>query len=130
MDNSFAVRLLQRFGNLDGVPDRSIDLHRSLLDRLADRLSLDKLHHDKLFPIFFAHIMNNADMRMIEHGSRLRFLQEARLLHRSFFKMMRKKLERDDPIQLVVLCFIDNTHASFANKFHNCVLADRFPDHN
>ncbi len=77
----------------------------------------------------FLNVDDRTNIGMVQSSCRFRFLNESRFVLLRRGKMCRKKFERDKPVELGVLGFVDNTHAAFANKFENCVLADRLSDH-
>ena len=68
VDDAFAVRGIQRIGNLDGVLQRLIERQRPF-----ERLALDVLHHQ----VVRADVVELADVGMIQRGDRARLALEA-----------------------------------------------------
>jgi hypothetical protein len=67
MHNAFAMRGIQRFGDLRRQADGLIDIHPSL-----KRAPIDIFEHQEILP----YVVDLADVRMIQRGNGARFLLE------------------------------------------------------
>jgi len=77
MHDSPAVRLMERFTNLQGVINALGKRGRSGCNFRPERHAFDKLHHDEELPLVLADLVNCADIRMVQRGRRTRFLEES-----------------------------------------------------
>ena len=66
MHNSFGVRRIQRIGNLNRQRKQRLGLHRSPRNAMLQRHAIQKLHGDKRVPVFFANVINRANIRMVQ----------------------------------------------------------------
>src|SRR6266568_6996802 len=83
-----------------------------LMNLLAQRSAIDKLHGDEVHPFTLADFLDGGDVRMIERCRGLCFLSESphAILIRG--EVSRQNLQRNFAIQFCVLCEIDLTHAT------------------
>jgi len=99
------MRFVQRAGNLPGVGKRLIERQRTLQGR-----ALDVLHDQERRTCFVAHVVEAADMRVLERGGR------ARLGFESWCEFFLRDLQRDDAIEPRIASAIDITHSAFADS--------------
>ena len=105
---------------LVGVRDGADDLHRDVerplarralgRDQLAERLTLDVLHHDKGPVAVLGDFVDRADVRMVEGRGRTRLRENARRPLSIVLGVY--ELDRDRPLQAAVERQIDRAHAS------------------
>ena len=79
MQNPRPMRLLQRFANLRSVAQRLFQRQRPLLEAAIQRLAFQVLHHQVVSSILVPHVMQSANVRMIERGDRARLAFETLL---------------------------------------------------
>ena len=69
--DAFAVRLVQRVGDLDGVLQYLLDRQRTFLQALRERLAFEIFHHQKINSVLMADVEERADVRMVQAGNDL-----------------------------------------------------------
>lgn len=79
MDDSVAVRGIERAGDLGTVAEDEIDRKRSLLQSVGQRLAFDQLHYQKVGAVVMADVEERADVRVVELGDRPGLALEPRL---------------------------------------------------
>src|SRR5688500_5401179 len=90
----------------------------------AQRLTIDKLHRDEAQAVGGADFVNVSDVRVIERGRGLRFLNEA--AHPALISSQGdgQHLQRDFTMELRVFRKIDLAHTTRAKWFNDFVTAD------
>src|SRR5204863_8986104 len=68
-------------------------------------------------------------VRMVERGSRTRFMHESAAPFLVARFAWRKQLESDKPVELGIAGLIDNTHAAFAKLFEHLEVRQRAAGH-
>src|SRR4029453_19026935 len=68
MDDAFAMRLVQRIGDLGAGPDHLIQRKRLPDDPLSERFSLQILHDEEVDAVVLADVEYRANVRMAERG--------------------------------------------------------------
>ena len=76
MNDPFGVGCVQRVGHLNTQRQRSRDIERLAADMLAKRLTVEQLHHQKWMARRFTHVVNGANIGMIERRSGARLALE------------------------------------------------------
>ncbi len=129
MSDALAMRLVQRIGNFDGVLQNLLQRQRTFCESLRKRLAFEMLHHQVVGPILVAHVIERADVRMIQAGDDAGLALEplARLRARS--KMCGKHLDGNDAIESRVSSLIHLAHAAFAELRDDLVVAEPSPVH-
>ena len=129
MDDAFAVRRVERVGNLDADVD---DLVRpSAARRRGDReaLALHELHHDERLALVLADVVDGADVRG-DSAPRPRASARRRstaCLRRS--PAPRAELEGDVASEPIVLRPVDDAHAARPELADDSVVRDGPSDH-
>jgi len=59
------------------------------------RLAFEQLHDEELLPLVFSHVVNRADMRIVQHGCRACFALEPLLRTRFCDETRRQNLDGD-----------------------------------
>ena len=83
---------------------------------------MEEFHGDEGLAVFFADVVNRADVRMVERGSGLRFALEASERARVVADVFRKKFQRDVAVEAIVFGFVDDAHAAGTEAFENAVM--------
>ena len=100
----------QGIGDLRRDGERLFQHQRFALDSRVERLTLDVLHGDEATSVFFADLVNGADVRMIQLGCCSRFSHKSLscllICHQTFGQ----ELDRDFAIELRVLGQINLAH--------------------
>ena len=129
MNDALAVRRVQRVGHFGREVEQQLVLHRTPADAMLQRHPVEKLHHHEDAAVFFANVVNGADVGMIQRRSRARLAAESLQRSRIARHIVRQKLERDKAPQPRVLGLVDDTHAAAAELFDNAVVRDRGVNH-
>ena len=66
MDDAFHMRRIESVRNLDGQIKNGFNLDGSSGDAVLQRNTVQKLHYDKRLAVFFADVMNCANVGVIE----------------------------------------------------------------
>ena len=82
-----------------------------------------------LLAVFFADVVNGADVGMVQGGSGAGFAAEAFEGLRVAGEVVRKEFEGDMTAEANILRLVDNSHPSAAEFFQDAVMADGFTDH-
>jgi hypothetical protein len=69
MDDSLSVGGFQRIGRLNAEIQEFVRGDRPLADSLLQRLPFQQLHHDHRLMIVFFHVINRADIWVVQGGS-------------------------------------------------------------
>ena len=91
MRHAFAVRLVQRVGNLDGVLQHLLQRQRTFQQPLRERLAFEILHHQKINSVLMADVVERADVRMIQAGDGFCFAVESLTQFGTICKMRRQE---------------------------------------
>ena len=76
VDDARRVRAVQGVGDLNSEREERLQLQWSLGDALLERCAFQTLHNDESAALLLADVMDCADVRVIEGGSRSRFTPE------------------------------------------------------
>jgi hypothetical protein len=116
------VRLSERIRNLGGVRQRILERKTLPADQLSQSPARHELHGNKLLTLGLIDVVNRNDVRVIQGRGGLRFLYEppAALRIRDFVRG--QDFQGDKPVEVQVLCFVDDAHASGAELPENAVV--------
>ena len=110
-----------------------VERKRLLAYTMFQRLAFEQLHGDERdgFAAIIHHInfINRADVGVIQRRGCSRFALKSFECCAIFRKSFRQKLQRYLATQLVVLGFVNHTHAAAAKFFEDHVVRKGFPDH-
>src|SRR5258708_2898189 len=81
---------------------------------MFERTSADQFHRDIVSAAVARDVVNSYDVRVVEGGGSLRFLDEALLARGVGERIVWKELKCDGTVQMAVLRFVHNTHSAFA----------------
>src|SRR5260221_6521417 len=77
VNDSFAMRGIERVGNLDAQREQSFQLHGTLGDTVLQRRAFQEFHGDEGLPVLLTDVMDRADVGMIQCGRGLRLTLES-----------------------------------------------------
>ena len=77
MDDAFGVRRIESIGDIDADFKYPLQLRRTTDDQVLEGFAIQKLHGDKCLPLFFADVMNGADIGMVQCRGSFRFTPKA-----------------------------------------------------
>ena len=118
MDESLAVRLVERVGQLHRVGEGLIEWQRSACQTLGERLAFDQFHHEvasgsagrRVGSTGVTDIVERADMRMIQLRDRAGLAFESLAELRILSQLRRQYLDRDGAPQAGVASLVDLAH--------------------
>src|SRR6266852_2301101 len=114
MNDSFTVGSLQRTGDLSSQLEHLLYRQRLAIHVLLERLAFEQLHDKELLPLVFSHVVNRADMRIVQRGCRVCFALEALLRTGFSGETRRQNLDSDVSFETRVAGAVDFTHSTFA----------------
>jgi len=124
------MSLRQPLGDLNGNVDGLFQLQWSPFDFLFQRFAFVAGHADKHLPLFsLVDLVDSANVRMIQSGGCLGFLNETSLDLWILSESGWQELEGDSAFQLDVLSSIQYSHSASAERFKDFVVRYGFPDH-
>ena len=101
----------------------------SALHILLERDAVDQLHDD-ILGLAAGHVVDRDDIRVREHGDRLRLVPEAAAELRVLRKLAAEDLDRDGTVQPAVRRAIDRRHAAASEHVVNLVaVVKQLADH-
>jgi hypothetical protein len=122
MHDSLPVRAIEGLGDLRAVALRLSDRQRPLDEALGQTLPLEILHDQEGRPIGrLSHVVERADVRMIQSGDRPRLAFQPLSQVRAFRQSRRKDLDRHHSIQAPVARAIDLAHPSRSDERRDLV---------
>ncbi len=77
MHDTLAMRAIERIHDFAGNVQRVVDRQRTALKAIGQRLALDVFHDEKAGAVLFAHVVQRADMGVIQTRDGLRFALES-----------------------------------------------------
>ena len=102
-----------------------VHVHGPSRNAVLQRHTVQELHHDIRLTVFLADVINRADVRVIERGSRLRFSAEPFECLRVVDHIFGKELEGDEAMEPRVLGFVNHTHSTAAELLDDAVVRNR-----
>ncbi len=97
-------------------------------DQGFESRSLQVLHGNEGLAILFAHLIDRADVRMIQRGCSARLTVESAQRLRVGGEPVGKELQGDEAAKRRVLRFIDDPHTTAAKLIHDVVMRDGLAD--
>ena len=92
-------------------------------------LPLQKLHHDKRFPVLFSGVIDRADIGVIQCRRGLRLALEPGKSLRIACYTLSQKLERDETVETSILSLVDDAHPAATKLLDDTVMRDGLADH-
>ena len=111
MNDPSPVRLVQPVRDLNPILQGLLELQRSFLEPFGQRVALDVLHHDEVDTVLLTHIVEGADVRVVQLRDRLGFAIEAGFALGAFGEVLGEDFDRHRPVEARVLGFVDLAHA-------------------
>ena len=112
MDDSLAMRLVERVGDLGRDLQRLLERERPFLETRCQRLALQMRHDDKVRAIDAADVVDAADVRMVQRGDRTSFALETGPQFGIVGDLAGQDLDGDSAIEARIPCPIDLAHAA------------------
>jgi hypothetical protein len=99
-------------GHLAAELDRFDDRQRTAREAGGKRFSFGQFHHQERDAFVFTHVVERADVRMIQRRRGVGLALEPATALRARSRMGAQVFESDNTIQASVSCTVDLTHAS------------------
>jgi len=114
MQDALGVGGVERVSDVDADVQQAVEFQRRTVDQVFERGAFHELHNQECAAIFFADIVDSADIGVIQRGSSFGFAAES--LQRCGIPGERigKKFDGDEAFEAGVLRFVDNAHSSTA----------------
>src|SRR6266850_4710839 len=124
MHDARGVGLGECFSNVLQVTQQLRKLIMGQVNAIAESLTVDKLHRDKVSAFKFTDLVDVGDVRMIQRSSGLRLLFEALQSFPIRSKIRGQYFERHIAIDAAIACEINVAHSAFSESCANFVAAD------
>src|SRR5207245_4613352 len=121
MDDPFAVGRLQRACDLSSQPEHLLYRQGLAIHVLFERLTFEQLHDEELLPLVFSHVVNRADVRIVERGCGVCFTLEAPLRAGFHGETRRQNLDSDASFEARVSGAVNFAHPASANERFNSI---------
>ena len=129
MDDVLAVRGVERVGDFDGQAEQDVHFERTSGDAVLEGQAVEVLHGDEGLSIFFADVVNGADVGMVQGGGGFGFAAETLERLAVLGDVFREEFQGDEAIEAGVFGLVDDAHAAAAQLFNNAVVRDGLADH-
>src|SRR5208283_788602 len=129
MHNTAAVGSVECVGNLNAKLQQLVDLERTVLDLVLERLTIQKLHRDKCLRFLLADVVDGADVGMIQGGGGLCLSTEAAERLRIARHFVGQELQSDESVQASVLGLVNYAHAATTELLDDAIVRDGLADH-
>ena len=124
MDHAFPVRGIECLGDLAGGDKCTIHRKRTALQAFGERFSFEEFHDEKRHAVYFADVVDRADLRMGDSRDGPRFALKSFELQRGRVSGRCQNFDGDRTLELGIASVIDLTHASSAQRRQDFVSAD------
>ena len=110
MDDASTMGFVQRVGDLNAVSKHFVDWQGTFFQSLRQRLAFEILHDDEVDAVLAAHVVEYANMRMVQARHRPRFLLEALAQATITGEMGRQDFDSHRTVEPRVLRLVDLPH--------------------
>src|SRR5262249_10829003 len=110
MDDAFAVSCIERIGDVNGDSEEGFEIEGAASDGVLESFAFQAFHGDVGAAIFFADVIDCADIRMIERRGGLSLALEADEGLRILGDGVGEKFQCDEAPKAGVFRFEDNAH--------------------
>ena len=114
MDDVFAVRGVESVGDFDGEAEQDVHFEGTSGDAVLEGQAVEVLHGDEGLSVFFADVVDGADVGMIQSGGGFGFAAETLESLTVLGYVFREELQGDETIEAGVFGFVDHAHAAAA----------------
>ena len=129
MHDAFSVGGVERVGNLDGKRQQRVQFHGTRSDHVLQGHAVQVFHGDECLAIFFANVVNSADVGMVQRRSCLRLTLKAAERLGILGHFIGQELERDKTMQPRVFGFVNHAHPAATQHGNDAVVRDGLSDH-
>ena len=121
MHHSTLVRALQPLANFNPVFQNLLGRQRSLAQAIGQRLAFQTFHHQEVHAILMPHIVQRANVGMVQRRDGARLAIEALLGFRIFRQMAGQNFNRDNTVEARIFRAVHLSHAARAQRRLNFV---------
>src|SRR5579863_2393136 len=124
VDDAFRVCGIESFSDLQGDVEEALEFDRLASDDVLESGAIEKFHGDEGAAIFFADVVNGADVGVVESRGGFGFAAETLEGLAVGRELVGEKFEGDEAIEAGILRFVNHTHTATAEPFQNAVVRD------
>jgi hypothetical protein len=124
VDHALSVCGREGVGDLRRHPERLLQRQRPLLQTLRQRLACQVLHHQERRALMLAHVIQRADVRVIQSGDGFRFSLKPRTALRVGADVGREELDGNAAVEARVAGLVYLAHAARADGGLDLVRAE------
>jgi len=129
MDDAFAMRGIERVGDLDAERENHLQLGRPRDEEVLEGDAFQEFHGDKAASVVLPDFVNGADVGMVQSRGGTRLPAEALQGEGVPGELVGKEFEGDEAAQFLVLRLIDHSHAATAKSFEDLVAGNPGSNH-
>jgi hypothetical protein len=128
VDDAFGVGGIESFGDLNGNVEETLEFNWLAIDDVLEGGSIEEFHGDEGATVFFADVVDGANVWMVEGGGGLRFTLKTNERLAILGDLVREKFEGHEAVQTGILGLVNDTHTAPAELFKNAVMGDGLAD--
>jgi hypothetical protein len=121
MNDSSAMRAVERARDLNGIADDLIDRERGAVNACLKGFTFEILHDEERRALVLADVIESADVRMIKRGNRPGFVLESLSELRIAGELGSEHLDGDDAIEPRIACLVDLAHPAATEQRQNFI---------
>ena len=129
MDDAFTVGGVERVGNLSAQLQQQLNFQRLAHDAVLQGFAVEKLHGDKSPAVFFADVVDGADIGMVQRRRRFGFAAKSFQSLAILGQIFGQEFKRHEAVEPYVLGLIDHAHPAPAQLLDDAVMRDGLADH-
>src|SRR5712692_4247988 len=120
---------VQSVGDLDAPIEHEFGGQRLAGDTVVQRCAFEEFHDEEGLAVAFANVVNGADVRMIQRGSRAGFALQTLERARIAGQFRRQEFEGYVTAEPGIFGLVDNTHPTFSQLLNHTVMGNGISDH-
>ncbi len=129
VDDRFRVRRVKGVRHLEAILRDSLDLQWPPGNAVLERLPLKDLHNNEVLAFVLVHVVNCADVRMIQGAGGPRFALKAFDRMSVLGKLFREEFQGDVAAKFNIFRLVHHSHAASAQFVHDAVMGNGPPNH-
>jgi hypothetical protein len=122
MYDAGSVRSVEGIGDFDREHQDEFGLERTAGNLMLEGHAVKTFHRNEGTTLLLADVVNGADVRVVQGGSRLGFTLEPSESLLVVGELFWQKLKGNEAVQSDILGFVHYPHATAAELFHNAVV--------
>ena len=129
MNDGLGVGGFESIGHLVAIFRDALNVYGLPGNAVFKSVAFEVLHHDETLAFILIHVIDRADMRMIQGGGGPCFALKTLDSQRLSGKLFRKEFQGYMAAEPKIFGFIHHSHATAAELFENAVVENGLPDH-